>query len=129
MTVSKVFPISFVLAAASVPALGHHSVAGQFDTNNIVELTGVITHIDWINPHTYIYLDVENSDGSVTTWQFESHPTAMLNKAGLTSEMIRDGGSTVRVRGIVARDGTQHLGYLYRIDYEDGHFYQLSGDR
>jgi hypothetical protein len=113
----------------TTPAVAHHSVAGQFDTKNIVELTGVISQIDWINPHTYIYVDVSNEDGSVTSWQFESHPTAMMNKAGVTSEMIRDGGSTVKVRGIVARDGTANLAYLYRIDYEDGHFYQFSGDR
>ena len=112
-----------------MPALAHHSVVGQFDTTNIVELTGVITQIDWINPHTYIHIDVRSDDGSVTSWQFESHPTAMMNKAGLTSEMIRGDGTPVKVRGIVARDGTANLAYLYRIDYEDGHFYQFSADR
>lgn len=115
--------------AVAVPAgaLGHHSVAGQFDASKRVQLTGVIAKVDWINPHTYLHLEVENDDGSVTTWQLESLPTAMLRKAGLTQEMLMGGGAEVTVDTILARDGTDHLGWLLRIDYPDGHYYQLAG--
>ena len=66
----------------------HHSVAGQFDNAKRTKITGTISKIDWINPHSYIYLDVKSDKGEVTTWRLESLPTAMLRKAGLTSEML-----------------------------------------
>ena len=110
-------------------AAAHHSVTGQFDPMNRVELTGVITKVDWINPHTYLYLDVADEDGTTTTWRLESAPTAMLRKARITPELLMDGGSVVTVDAIVARDGTSNLAWLYRIDYPDGRSYQLSGER
>lgn len=108
------------------PAFAHHSVAGQFDRNQRVSLTGVITKVDWINPHTYLHLAVHDETGSVTMWQLASLPTAMLRKAGLTSELLLGGGATVTVDAIMARDGTSNLGWLLRIDYPDGHYYQLA---
>jgi hypothetical protein len=96
---------------------------------NRVALTGVITKVDWINPHTYLYLEVANEDGTTTTWRLESAPTAMLRKARITPDMLMDGGSVVTVDAIVARDGTENLAWLYRIDYPDGHSFQLSGER
>lgn len=117
-------PVALALAAPS--ALAHHSVAGQFDSGRPVRLTGVISKIDWINPHTYFHLEVTGEDGVVTSWQLESLPTAMLRKAGLSSELIRDGGNVVTVEAIMARDGTANLAYVLRIDYADGHYYQLA---
>ena len=111
------------MAAGQLAA--HHSVAGQFNVGNQMTLTGVITDIDWINPHTYLYLDVTNDDGSVSTWRIESAPTAMMRKAGLTSAMLIGDGSPVTIVTIPARDGTENLGWLLRIDYEAGHFYQF----
>lgn len=118
------------LAAGSVaaPVAAHHSVAGQFDFGNTIKLTGVISEIDWINPHTYVHLEVADESGQVTTWQLESLPTAMLRKAGLTKEMIMDNGAVVTVDAVPARDGTGGLGYLLRITYPDGHYYQLAAE-
>ena len=109
-------------------AFAHHSVSGVFDVNNRVHLQGVITDIDWINPHSFIYLDVTDEDGVTTTWQLETLPTAMLRKGGLTSELIRDGGKVVEVEAIVARDGTPNFAWVLRIDYEDGRYYQLANE-
>jgi hypothetical protein len=116
-----------LLALAAAAATAHHSVAGQFDREKRVQLTGVISKIDWINPHTYLYLDVTDDNGEITTWRLESLPTAMLRKAGLTSDMLKGDGATVTVDTILARDGTERLGWLLRIDYPDGHHYQLAG--
>ena len=113
-------------AAAQVGA--HHSVAGQFDASKRATITGTITKIDWINPHVYIYMDVADDQGQVRSWRLESLPTAMLRKAGLTSEMIKGGGGRVTATTILARDGTDNLAWLLKLTYEDGHEYQLAGE-
>jgi hypothetical protein len=122
--------LTLAIAAALPPAAAaHHSVTGQYDPAQRVALSGVIRKVDWINPHTYLHLEVTNDDGSTTTWRLESAPTAMLRKARITPEMLMGDGALVTVDAIVARDGTEHLAWLYRIDYPDGHSYQLSAER
>jgi len=127
----KVLPL---LAALGAFALGcgsagaHHSVAGQFDAEKRTTITGVINKVDWINPHVYIHMDVVDEKGVVTTWRLESLPTAMLRKAGLTSEMLKGGGQKVTAAVIMARNGTANLGWLLNLTYEDGHEYVLAGE-
>jgi len=109
-------------------AAAHHSVSGVF-SSNIVELTGVIADMDWINPHTHIYLDVTAEGGDVTRWELESLPTAMLRKAGVTKAMIMGDGQPVTVRARTARDpNTPNRAYTLKITYADGHVYQLSAE-
>ncbi len=107
-------------------ALAHHSLVAEFDPDSTIELTGVILDMDWINPHSYIYLDAADEDGNVVTWHLECLPTAMLRKAGLTKAMMIGDGRPVTVRVHTARDGTKNLGYTLKITYADGHYYQLS---
>jgi hypothetical protein len=119
------------LAAAGVAsaALAHHSVAGQFDVSQPTTWTGVITEIDWINPHIYIHLEVADEAGAVTTWMLETAPPAMMRRGGLTKEMMLGDGAPVTIDGIPARLEDRNMGFIYRITYADGHFYQLSADR
>lgn len=128
-TISRSLSLGLVGLVTAAAALGHHSVIGQFDPEHRVELTGVISKVDWINPHTYLHLDVVNEDGSTTSWRLESAPTAMLRKARLTPDMLMANGAVVTVDVILARDGTENLAFLYRIDYPDGRTYQLSAER
>ena len=125
--------LALLVAAAALPlAIGsagaHHSVAGQFDATKRATITGTISKIDWINPHIYVHMDVTDDQGEITTWRLESLPTAMLRKAGLTSEMLKGDGGTVTADAILARDGTRHLAWLLKLTYEDGHHYQLAGE-
>lgn len=116
------------LALPFLAGHAHHSVAGQFDSSKRTKITGTITKVDWINPHVHIFMDAKDAQGNVTKWQLESLPTAMLRKAGLTSELIMADGATVTADAILARDGTAHLAWLLKLTYEDGHFYQLAGE-
>ena len=110
------------------PALAHHSVSGQFDTTKPVTLKGIVSKIDWMNPHVYIYLDVKDTGGTVTTWALSTLPTAMMRRAGLSKESLTGAaGETVTVEAIPARDGTKHLGWISKITYADGHYYVLAG--
>ena len=117
----------FVVMAASAAA--HHSVSGQYDSSKPLTLTGVITKVDWINPHIYLYLDVKDKDGTVTNWTLSTLPTAMMRRAGLTRESLQGKpGEVVTVNAIAARDETKRLGWISKITYADGHHVQLGRD-
>ena len=127
----KVLPLLSVLGALALlggNASAHHSVAGQFDQAQRVTITGVISKVEWINPHVYIQMDVADAKGEVTTWRLESLPTAMLRKAGLTSELLKGSGQKVTAAVNPARNGTPNLGWLMNLRYEDGHEYVLAGE-
>jgi hypothetical protein len=110
-------------------AMAHHSVAGEFNVNKIVQLNGVVSEVEWANPHIYIHLDVKDPAGVVTTWRLESVPVGMMRKAGLSKALLLGNEQTASVSAYLARDGTPHLGYLVKITYADGHHYQFASDK
>jgi hypothetical protein len=119
------FAVVAALATASVLS-AHHSVAGQFDESKSVTLKGVISKVDWVNPHIYLYIDVK-ADGETVTWSLGTVPTAMARRAGLTKETITGKpGEVVTIECIPARDGTKRLGWVNTITYADGHKIELS---
>lgn len=120
---------SIGIAAVSLTTFSvsaHHSFAGEFDSTKKAQLVGTISQVEWINPHTYIHIDVKDERGEIATWRLESLPTAMMRKAGLTKENIVGDGSPVTADVILARDGTQHLAWAMKLTYADGHYYQLA---
>jgi Family of unknown function (DUF6152) len=109
--------------------LAHHSVSGQFDMSKTVTLKGVISGVDWGNPHIYVHLDVSEGNGTRITWRLETFPPAQMRRAGLTKELIMGKpDEVVTITILPARDGTLHLGYIERITYQDGHFNQLGSN-
>ena len=119
---------SAVLLFAASLVSAHHSVLGQFDPDARIELNGVISKVDFINPHIYLLLDVEEESGDTSVWRLESVPPAYLYKAQVTPEMLMGGGQPVRIEAVRARDETRQLGFIIRIHYPEGHHYQLSED-
>jgi hypothetical protein len=123
-----------VLAAATLcvlaaSAFAHHSVSGQYDSSKPLTLSGVISKVDWINPHIYLHLDVKEKDGAVTSWTLSTLPTAMMRRAGLTKETLQGKpGEVVTITAIAARDETKRLGWVSKITYADGHHVQLGRD-
>ncbi len=118
-----------VLAVAGPVALAHHSVGGEFDVRKVVTLSGVVSDVEWANPHIYIHVDVKDATGAVTTWRLESVPVAMMRKAGLSKVLLLGNGQRATVEAYLARDGTPHLGYLVNVTYADGHHYQFASDK
>ena len=116
------------LLLLSVPVQAHHSVAGQFDRNDRVTVTGTVARVDWVNPHVYVYLDVENEDGTVTTWGVETGPTARLRRGGLRStDLAGKPGEQVTATGMPAlKEGNDGM-WLIKIAYEDGKYYIMDG--
>jgi hypothetical protein len=117
-----------LLTFAMQPSVAHHSLAGQFDIKKIVSISGVVSKVDWVNPHIYVHLAVKEKNGAVVTWRLEGTPVAMARKAGLTKAMLEGNGETVAVEAFPARDGTQHLGFMQKITYPDGRFFQFAAE-
>jgi hypothetical protein len=96
---------AFVLFAASMPMMAHHSFSAEYDAQKKVTLKGVVTKIDWMNPHVYFYIDVEGEAGKVTTWGFEMGPPQGLQRAGWTKNTMKVGDEVI-VDGSLAKDGS-----------------------
>ena len=121
--------VAAVTLAAASQSRAHHSVTGQFDPEQRLELNGVITKIDWVNPHIYIHLAVENEAGETESWRLETVPPAFLYRAQVTEDMLRGSGKPVRIEALRGRDESQNLGFILKIHYAEGYEYQLSADR
>ena len=96
------------LVAAALPVLAHHSFAGEFDGNKRVTLNGVVTKMDWVNPHAYIYVDVKGDDGVVVNWAIETGAPNVLYRQGWRKDDLK-AGDTVTVEAFLAKDGS-HTG-------------------
>ena len=93
------------LALAALPALAHHSVNAEFNTQAPVKLTGVVTKIEWMNPHAWFYVDVKDDKGTVEHWQFETGAPIELVRKGWKKTDLKI-GDEVTVNGFRAKDGT-----------------------
>jgi hypothetical protein len=97
---------AFVLGAAtSAQVLAHHSFAAEFDGNAKIDLHGVVTKVDWTNPHTYIYIEVENEAGEIEEWGLEMGSPNGLMRRGWTRNTL-EVGTEVIIQGTRARDGS-----------------------
>ncbi len=124
----RVLSFIFGLLLVAAPALAHHSPNAEFSFTKTVTIKGTISSVEWINPHVYVHLDVKDANGKVTPWNFETHPTRFLHKAGVTKEMLLgpDGeGQTVTIEAYPAKDGSKDLGFIQKITFPDGHFFVL----
>jgi hypothetical protein len=116
--------IALVTGATVVHA--HHSLSGQFDVAKTFEIDGVVSRVDWVNPHTYIYVDVKQANGNPLTYKLESLPVAMMRKAGLSKQELLGEGKAVHVKAHPARNGTATLGYMVVMKLGDGREVQFA---
>jgi hypothetical protein len=124
---------AFLVAAAigmlsTATLLAHHSVPGQFDMSKPMTLKGVISKVDWINPHIYVHLEVKEANGTINTWALATLPTAMMRRAGITRDSLQGKpGEEVTIDAVPARDGSKHLAWINKITYADGHSFSPTG--
>jgi hypothetical protein len=97
--------VTFGLLLGAPAARAHHSFAAEYDSKKPVTLKGIVTKIDWMNPHVYFYLDVTDESGKVTNWGLEMGPPNGLQRAGWTRNTMKVGDEVV-VEGTLAKDGT-----------------------
>jgi hypothetical protein len=108
--------LSVVVSVA--PVWGHHSFAAEYDSKQLITLKGVLTKVEWTNPHIYFYIDVKDASGSVTNWALEGYPPNTLKRTGFTKDDFKV-GEEITVTAYKSKDGT-NTGAGREVTFGDG---------
>lgn len=122
-------PAAVLTLALTGPLAAHHSIQAQFDINKHITVSGTVARVEFINPHSYLTVNVKDADGKVTRWAFEMAAAAQLRRAGL-SRADRGGlkaGDEVTVIALAARDGST-TGLLQELKIADGREFKFTPD-
>jgi hypothetical protein len=102
---NRIFSLLTVVLLLGGTAFAHHAFSNEFDDTKPVTLEGVVTQINWENPHVYFYVDVKESDGAVVNWACETRGPSGLARRGWKRDSLKIGDKVV-VSGFRARNGT-----------------------
>ena len=120
----KLYVFSAAMAILSLPwavgpASAHHAVQAQFDQNNLATITGVMTRVMWINPHVRWFMDVENEDGEIESWNISGAGPGVFRRVGVSGRDVFKTGETYTATIALARDGS-NFGYIVSFVMPDG---------
>lgn len=110
--------LATVLLFAAAPGSAHHS-GSMFDDQKIVTLKGVVKEFQYTNPHSWLIIDVENEDGTTTTWGFEAEGPSSLLRAGIRKSDFEP-GTRITIRGNPIRDGRPAAYWVDAVREKDG---------
>ena len=104
-TVVSIAVLGGIVAAAGAQAVAHHAFAAEFDANAPIEMAGTVVRMEWVNPHTWIHIDVAQPDGTAERWMIEGGPPTSLLRRGFTKRSLL-AGTEIFVEGFQAKDGS-----------------------
>jgi hypothetical protein len=114
----KVFASVATLMAAALPGAAHHSFSAEFDTNKKVTLEGTVVKLEWVNPHSWLDIDVPKPDGTVEHWRLEGGSPGVLLRLGWNKNSL-PAGTKIKVTAYQAKDG-EFRGSTREIEFPDG---------
>jgi len=97
--------VGFAMWGAATSVSAHHAFAAEFDAKKSVSFKGTVTKMEWINPHTWLHVDVKKPDGTVENWAIEAGTPNVLFRRGFTKESLLPGTEVV-IEGYQAKDGS-----------------------
>jgi|SRR5579863_2201702 len=106
------------LALVALPMLAHHSFSAEYDDAKPVKFDGVVTKVEWMNPHIWFYVDEKKPDGSVTHWAISGGAPGQLMRRGITKDVIQV-GMMIDVEGFRAKDGSDNANGT-KVTFPDG---------
>ena len=116
--VLKVAAIAAMLIAAELPVAAHHSFSAEFDSNKKVTLEGTVVKLEWVNPHSWLDIDVPKPDGTVEHWRLEGGSPGVLLRLGWNRNSLPP-GTKIKVTAFQAKDG-EFRGSTREIEFPDG---------
>ena len=103
----------------ALPLLAHHSFEAEYDFNKTIKATGVVTKMEWMNPHAHFYVDIKDESGKVVNWNFELGAIPVLLKQGWRKDSLKV-GDQVTIEGFLAKDGSKAMANARRVTLPDG---------
>jgi hypothetical protein len=101
-TMESILLVAGVFTVGALPMAAHHAFAAEFDVDKPVNVHGIVTKVEWVNPHAWIYVDVKGADGKVVNWHFELGPPNALFRLGWRKDAI-PAGTEVDISGFRAK--------------------------
>lgn len=114
-----VFLLAVYLLSRTTPIDAHHSFGAEYDADKPITLKGVITRVEWANPHCHMYIDVKEPNGTTKNWQLEGYPPNVLARTGFKKDVTLKPGDTITVFAWLARNGTA-LAHARELTFPDG---------
>jgi Family of unknown function (DUF6152) len=118
--------VSLSLLPGSVPLLAHHSFAAEYDDAKPMKVTGVVTKVEWQNPHIWFYLDAKDESGKTVSWACSGGAPGQLMRRGITKDVLKL-GSTINVEGFRAKDGSNNC-WGGKVTFQDGRSVFTAGE-
>ena len=113
------------LFAASLPVLAYHSFSAEYDSSKPVKVTGVVTKVEWLNPHVWFFVDQKDENGNIIHWAFSGGAPGQLMRRGIYKDVLQI-GATVNVEGFRAKDGSNNANGS-KVTFPDGRMVFTAG--